>query len=177
MRFFRLALVASAVVIGACSGGENKTTDTAASAATTPAPAPTADTSAKAAAPAPGAATGTATAQPATGQTVEVKMIGDAKGYRFEPKDITIKQGDALKFVMVTGGPHNVAFDPATVPANAKAQLSANMPGQISELSSPMLMNPNEAYTISFAGVPAGKYPFHCTPHLAMGMTGTVTVQ
>lgn len=176
MRFFRLALVASAVVIGACSGGENKTTDTAASAATTPAAAAP-DTSAKTAAPAAGAAAGTATAQPATGKTVEVKMIGDAQGYRFDPKDITIKQGDAVKFVMVTGGPHNVAFDPATVPANAKAQLSANMPGQISELSSPMLMNPNEAYTISFAGVPAGKYPFHCTPHLAMGMTGTITVQ
>ena len=37
-------------------------------------------------------------------------MIGDAKGYRFEPADITIKQGDAIKFIMVSGGPHNVAF-------------------------------------------------------------------
>lgn len=176
MRFIRLALVASAVVLGACSGGENKSPDTAAPAATTPSATST-DTTAAAATPAPGAATGTATEQPATGQTVEVKMIGDAQGYRFEPKDITIKQGDAVKWTMVTGGPHNVAFDVAQIPADAKAQLSANMKGQIAELSSPMLMNPNETYTISFAGVKPGKYPYHCTPHLAMGMTGTITVQ
>jgi plastocyanin len=38
-------------------------------------------------------------------------------------------------------------------------------------------MNPNEAYTVSFAGLPKGTYNYHCTPHLAMGMKGTVTVQ
>jgi plastocyanin len=40
-----------------------------------------------------------------------------------------------------------------------------------------MLMNPNEAYAVSFGGVKPGKYTFHCTPHLAMNMKGTVTVQ
>ena len=29
---------------------------------------------------------------------------------------------------MISGGPHNVAFDPATLPAAAKAALLANMP-------------------------------------------------
>ena len=104
-------------------------------------------------------------------------MVGDDKGYRFEPADITIKSGDAIDFVMISGGPHNVAFDPATVPADSKAQLDANMDNKISELSSPMLMNPNEHYVISFGGVKPGKYDFHCTPHLAMGMKGTITVQ
>jgi plastocyanin len=169
MRFYGLALFAGAAVLGACGGGENKgtTTDTAASAATgTPA----------ATTPAAGGATAGAAA-PITGTTHEVKMVGDEKGYRFEPANITVKQGDAIKFVMVSGGPHNVAFDPATVPAAAKSQLTANMPQQISELSSPMMMNPNESYTISFGGVPAGQYPYHCTPHLAMGMKGVITVQ
>ncbi|HET9013051.1 MAG TPA: plastocyanin/azurin family copper-binding protein, partial [Gemmatimonadaceae bacterium] len=105
------------------------------------------------------------------------KMVGDEKGYRFEPADITIKQGDGIKFEMVSGGPHNVAFDPATLPADVKPQLTANMPNQMSELSGPLLVNPNEAYTISFASVKPGKYEFHCTPHLAMGMKGTITVQ
>jgi len=105
-------------------------------------------------------------------------MVGDDKGYRFEPADVTIKSGDAVEFVMISGGPHNVAFDPATITdASSKAQLDANMDSKMSELSSPMLMNPNEAYTISFANVKPGKYPFHCTPHLAMNMKGTVTVQ
>ena len=30
---------------------------------------------------------------------------------------------------------------------------------------------------ISFAGVPAGVYKIYCTPHLALGMKGAVTVQ
>ena len=165
MRFYGLALLASAAMLGACGGGD-KAKDTTATtpAATTPA-----------AAPAPAA--GALAAMPATGATHEVKMVGDDKGYRFEPANITVKVGDAIKFIMVTGGPHNVAFDPATVPADSKAQLDANMDQKISELSSPMLMNPNEAYTISFAGVKPGQYPFHCTPHLAMGMKGVITVQ
>jgi plastocyanin len=104
-------------------------------------------------------------------------MIGDDKGYRFEPATVTIKSGDAVRFTMVSGGPHNVAFDPGTVPADSKNQLDANMDQKISELSSPMMMNPNETYTISFGGVKPGVYPFHCTPHLAMGMKGTITVQ
>jgi len=48
---------------------------------------------------------------------------------------------------------------------------------KLSELSSPNMMNPNEEYVISFGGVKPGKYDFHCTPHLAMGMKGTITVQ
>ena len=165
MRFYGLALVAGAAMLAACSGGgENKAADTTAAA---PAPA--------AAAPAPAA--GAVAKVAATGADHEVKMIGDDKGYRFEPAELTIKSGDAVSFVMVSGGPHNVAFDPATTPADSKAQLDANMDGKLAELSSPMLQNPNEKYTISFGGVKPGVYPFHCTPHLAMNMKGTITVQ
>jgi plastocyanin len=52
------------------------------------------------------------------------------------------------------------------------------MPGQkMGELMGPMIMTPNEAYTISFANVPAGKYDYVCTPHLAMNMRGVITVE
>ena len=166
MRFYGLALLAGAAVLGACGGGEKKPADTtvaAAPATAAPAtPAPAANALPKIA---------------ATGATVEVKMVGDDKGYRFEPADIKIKAGDAIKFVMVSGGPHNVAFDPTTVPAAGKAQLDANMDQKMAELSSPLMMNANEAYVISFGGVAPGVYPFHCTPHLAMNMKGTITVQ
>ncbi|MFL5578393.1 MAG: plastocyanin/azurin family copper-binding protein [Gemmatimonadaceae bacterium] len=176
MRFYGVALAASAIFLGACGGKDNKAADTTAAAA--PAAGATTDTAAAAgAATATPAAGGTAAMAPITGKTIEVKMVGDEKGYRFEPADITVKAGDGIKFINVSGGPHNVAFDPATVPAAAKAQLTANMPNQMAELSGPLLVQPNEAYTVSFAGVPAGQYPYHCTPHLAMGMKGTITVQ
>ena len=166
MRFNGLALLASVALVAACGGGEKAaTTDT-----TKAAPPPAGG--------APAAAPGGAVAPiAATGDTVTVKMVGDDKGYRFEPAAITIKSGQPVKFVMISGGPHNVAFDPTTVPADSKDQLNANMVGQMSELSSPLLMNPNEAYVVSFGGVKPGTYPFHCTPHLAMGMKGTITVQ
>jgi plastocyanin len=104
-------------------------------------------------------------------------MVGDAQGYRFDPAQLTIKAGDGVKWEMVSGGPHNVAFDPAKVPAAAKAQLMANMTNQMGELSSQMFMNVGENYTISFANIPAGTYDYVCTPHLMNGMTGTITVQ
>ncbi|MDQ8153164.1 MAG: plastocyanin/azurin family copper-binding protein [Gemmatimonadota bacterium] len=158
MRFIGSALVASAFVLGACGGGEK---------------APAADSAAPAAAP---AVAGTAAA--ITGTTHEVKMLGDEKGYRFEPKDITVKAGDGIKFTFVSGGPHNVAFNPADIPADVKPQLDANMGAEkMMELSSKMMMNPGESVTISFANIKAGTYPFNCTPHLAMNMKGTVTVQ
>jgi len=182
MRFHGIALLAGAAILGACGGEKTPAADSSA-AATTPAPAaaaPTTDSASAAAAattPAPAPAAGAATAAPATGTTHEVKMIGDATGYKFEPANITVKQGDAIKFVMVSGGPHNVAFQNVT-DAAAKAQLDANMSGQkLGELSGPLLMAPNEAYVISFAKVPAGKYDFICTPHAAMNMKGIVTVQ
>ena len=178
MRFYGIALLTSAVVLGAC-GGESKTaTDTAAASAAatstaTPAPATAAPSTATGAAPAAGAVA----PAPITGTTHEVKMYGDAKGYRYEPAALTIKPGDGVKYVLVDGGPHNVAFQNVTDPT-VKAQLDANMPGQhMGELSGPMVMQPNEAYTVSFGNIPAGKYDYICIPHAAMNMKGTITVQ
>jgi plastocyanin len=180
MRFYGIALLASTAVLGAC-GGEKAATDTAAAnaaaaSATTPAAAtPSAATPAPTTGAAPAA--GAMAAAPATGATHEIKMIGDASGYKFEPANLTVKQGDAVKFIMVSGGPHNVAFQNVT-DAAAKAQLDANMQGaKMGELSSPMLMAPNESYVVSFAKVPAGTYNFTCTPHAAMNMKGAITVQ
>ncbi len=166
MRYFGRALVASAFVLGACAGGDKKTatdTTTVTPAATNPAtPAPAATTPAAAAAPAP-----------ITGTTHEVKMIGDDKGYRFVPAQLTVKAGDGIKFVTVSGGPHNVGFDNPAMAPNMPDAPSAKMSGT----ESPMLMNAGDSYTVSFAGVKPGTYSFHCTPHLAMNMKGSVTVQ
>jgi plastocyanin len=175
MRFYGIALLASAVVLGACGGEKAPATDSVA--ATTPATTPAATPAPDAGAPTPAAPAGAAAPAPATGTTHEVKMIGDATGYRFDPVNITIKQGDAVKWVMVSGGPHNVAFINVSDPA-AKAQIDANMTGaKMGELSSPMMMQTNEAYTVSFAKVSAGKYDYQCIPHVAMNMKGSVTVQ
>jgi plastocyanin len=172
MRFEKFAIVAAVITLGACAGGDKKPADTTAVGVDTSAATGTANTSGT---PSTG---GTATMAAISGTTHEVKMIGDAKGYRFEPANITVKQGDGIKFINVVGGPHNVAFDPATIPGDVKPQLDANMgTDKMGELSSNMKMNPNEAITISFANIKPGQYPYHCVPHLAMGMKGVITVQ
>lgn len=178
MRFIgQVALITGAFVLGACGGGSKNAASTS---DTTAASAPAASESAAAPAAAPaagGAAATSATAAPITGKTWDVKMVGDAKGYRYEPASLTIKEGDGIKFTMESGGPHNVAFDSTTIPAGATAQLTANMPNQMAPLQSNFLMNAGDSETISFAKVPKGTYPFHCVPHLALGMKGSVTVQ
>jgi plastocyanin len=169
MRFISLALISSAVALGACGGSDQKQPAPATPAATPPAPA--------AAAPAGPVTAGTPA--PITGKTVEIKMIGDATGYHFDPASVTINAGDGLKFVVVGGGPHNVAFDPAQFQDPAvRAQLDANFGAdKMAELSSSLKMNPGDAITISFGGIKPGTYQFNCTPHLAMNMKGTVTVK
>jgi plastocyanin len=174
MRFYGFAVAVGVLSLGACAGGEKKpaddtthvAVDTTAVSTTTTTPGTSTTTS------------GTATMAPITGTTKTVNMVGDAKGYRFEPANFTVKQGDGVKFVVVSGGPHNVAFDPATIPPDVRPQLDANMgTDKMGELSSNMKMNPGESITVSFGNIKPGQYPYHCTPHLALGMKGVITVQ
>jgi len=171
MRNLGRGVIAGAFLAAACGGGA-KNADTSAAAAP-----PAAQPAPGATAAAGGAAAGTATAMAATGKTWEVKMVGDASGYKYDPASLNIKVGDAVKFTVVSGPPHNVSFYADSIPAGAQAQLAANMPSPMSPLTSPLFNNPGEAYTVSFAGVPKGAYKFFCTPHQALGMHGQITVQ
>ena len=163
-----------AIVLGACAGGDKNPADTTAVKV---------DTSAATAASTPAATTtaATGTMAPITGTTHEVNMIGDAKGFRFEPATITIKAGDGIKYENKGGGPHNVSFDAATVPADVKSQLNANFGADKdpnADLSSKLTgVAAGDAITISFANVKPGTYSFFCLPHKMMGMTGKITVE
>jgi plastocyanin len=154
MRFNGLMLVAACAALSACGGGDRPASDTGAAI-----PAAGATTA---------AATPTAAPAPTTGKWHEIQMVGDEKGYRYEPATLTIKSGDGVRWTMVSGAPHNVQFE--NVAADAKAQVMANMPNQLTELGSPILLNPNEKYEMSFNGVKPGKYDYICTPHLANNM-------
>jgi len=109
--------------------------------------------------------------------THEVRMLEADGAFRFEPAELTIAQGDSVRFVMVSGAPHNVAFRADELSAAARSRLAANMSGQISPLAGPLLTRPGETYVIAFAGMPAGEYEYVCLPHLAMDMKATITVR
>jgi plastocyanin len=156
-----VALIAACTAV-ACGGGEKK---------------PSAGATTSAAPPVPSAAAAPGVPQPITGKTWDVKMIGDATGSRFDPPTLTIKPGDGVRWTVVSGVPHNVAFWPDSIPAGTAGVLQGNMTQTMAPLSGPMLTNLSQTYTMSFGGAPVGTYHYYCVPHLALGMKGTITVQ
>lgn len=109
--------------------------------------------------------------------TIVVRMVGDEKGFRFVPASVTARVGDVVRFVNVSGGPHNVAFSADRIPAGAAARLQKNMGQTNGPLTGAMIFEPNEVYTVSLAGLPAGTYNYYCVPHQAMNMTGRIRVR
>ena len=160
MRFTLLTTLVAFTAV-AC-GGEKKSAASQAEAAT-PTPA------------APSAAP--ASPEPA-GAVVEVKMTGNGTSQAaYAPGKLTIKTGKTVRFINVSGGPHNVAFYGDSVPKGGADALKKGMPNPMGDLTGPFLTQPNEKYDVSFAGAPAGVYRGYCMPHVALGMHITITVQ
>lgn len=126
--------------------------------------------------------TQTPAAQPAAaapaGPVVEVKMTGNGSTQAaFDPATLTIAPGTTVRFINVSGGPHNVAFWGDSIPAGAEAVLTAALTNPIDKLSGQFLQQPNETYDVSFANAPKGTYKGFCVPHQGMGMKLKITVQ
>lgn len=156
----RLTLISIAVVALAC-GGEKKTQTTQTMGA------PPSDSSAA-----------VAPANAPAGPMVAVRMTGDgSRKAAFEPSALTIAPGTTVRFINVSGGPHNIAFWPDSIPAGGSAALKQGMPNPMTDLTSPFIMKPHEEYDVSFTGAPAGVYKGYCQPHLALGMKIKVTVK
>jgi len=129
---------------------------------------------AEAATPAPAAARA---AEPA-GAVVEVKMTGNGTSVAaFEPSKLSIKPGTTVRFINVSGGPHNVAFYADSIPKGGADALKKGMANAMGDLTGPFLTQPNEKYDVVFAGAPAGVYKGFCLPHVALGMHIAITVQ
>lgn len=107
----------------------------------------------------------------------EVRMTMHGDVARFEPATITAAPGDRVRFVTVEGGPHNVAFAADSIPAAAAAALGRGMPETMAPLTGPFVTEAGASYVVSLDGVPAGRYPFSCLPHVAMGMKGVLVVR
>jgi len=109
--------------------------------------------------------------------THRVRMVQQGAKYLFDPANFTIKAGDVVEFVNISGGPHNVAFDKDHIPAGARDVLNRAMAKRQSDLMGPFLTQTNETYSVSFAGAPKGEYHYYCLPHRALGMVGVITVE
>lgn len=100
----------------------------------------------------------------ADGDVIEVKLITDEQGNRFEPAQIEAEQGDIIRLVLVSGV-HNMNFLPDSNPGATGLPPASDMlqlPGQTLDI--PVTMKP-------------GHYYFQCDPHALLGMVGHLEVE
>ena len=100
----------------------------------------------------------------ATGKVITVQVTTDEKGNYFSPAEIEAKEGDVLRFTLVTGV-HNVHFL-----ADSNAGKSGLPP------ASDMLQLPGQTYDVPLT-FGEGTFYFQCDPHVALGMKGHVKVE
>jgi plastocyanin len=97
-----------------------------------------------------------------TGVVHEVRMLS-GRGELFEPAELTVKQGDLVRFVL-GAGVHNASFPKDQNPSGIELPEAT-----------PYLQIPGQAHDM-LVELPAGEYNFHCDPHAALGMIGKLTV-
>ena len=98
------------------------------------------------------------------GDIIEVKLITDEQGNRFEPAQLEAETGDLIRLVLVSGV-HNLHFLPDSNPGKTDLPPASEMlqlPGQTLDI--PVTMGP-------------GSYYFQCDPHAALGMVGRLEVE
>ncbi len=111
-------------------------------------------------------ATTTTTLGPQT-HTVTV-VVGQGDGLTFTPSVLTINRGDTVHWVFASDG-HNVVGGMTGVPDGRFCS-----PSDTNCRSAP-LFNAGATYDHTFTTT--GTFPYYCSPHFALGMTGTITVQ
>lgn len=122
-------------------------------------------------------ATGPA-ARPVRGTVHTVRMLLDNEGFRFEPAYVTVAEGDGVLFQMISGVPHNVAFDDRFIPAGSRAQLASNLAAiGARDLAAPVVTTIDSTYVVSTSGLKRGDYLFYCAPHRSLNMHGVITVR
>lgn len=103
-------------------------------------------------------------ATPAMAKDYTIKEVSnpDAKQpYYFDPSNLTIQPGDTVTFLNVQDEMHDVMF--------------VEVPKGVDEMiMSPMHEKEGDKFSYTFT-VP-GTYKFHCHPHEALGMKGTLIV-
>lgn len=97
-------------------------------------------------------------------QTHIVKMMSNELGVpMFEPNHLLIQPGDTVVWRNVdTNIEHNVVAEPTAVPRGAEL------------FESPLIDELGKEWSHRFNQV--GTYNYHCHPHAAKGMTGTIVV-
>src|SRR5207249_7648699 len=87
--------------------------------------------------------------------------------------DVCSSDLTTVRFINVSGGPHNIAFYADSIPKGGAAVLKKGMPNAMGDLMGAFLTQPNEKYDVSFTGAPAGEIGrASCRERVEMGVGG-----
>ena len=87
--------------------------------------------------------------------------VVDQVGLEFQPADLTVDQGDTVRWVW-SGGTHTVTNGTGGDDDDAGTLFDASLT--------------SGSTTFDYVFTAAGTYPYFCRPHEALGMKGTITV-
>jgi plastocyanin len=98
------------------------------------------------------------------GRVIQIFMhaAGDSAGFR--PANVRASVGDVLRFTAGDAMTHAVAFEAASLSAEARAFLE-----RTSQMRSPPLVDRGTAWVVSLEGAPPGTYPFIDLTHQSRG--------
>ena len=106
---------------------------------------------------------------PSSGATTHiVKMTGD---YEFVPSELTIKQGDSVKWLMVTTKAHEVASGTVIETKDGRE----GVPDGLWDSGTLTRGMTEESFTYTFNST--GTFPYYCESHVDVGMIGSITVE
>ncbi|WP_341709369.1 cupredoxin family protein [Limnobacter sp.] len=112
----------------------------------------------------------------AVARTIEVSMGDDM---RFKPGQLTVKEGETIRFVVHNKGALLHEFVIGTKAENAKhAELMLKFPGMEHDEPYMAHVDPGKTGEIVWTFNKAGKFEFACliAGHFQVGMVGTITV-
>jgi plastocyanin len=108
---------------------------------------------------------------PAATQTYTVKMGSDRGLLQFVPKDLIVKPGDTVKWVINKVPPHNIVFDDYWIPGH-NAALAKSLSHQ------QLMFTPGKSFSVTIPqDAPLGDYIYYCEPHRGAGMQGKIIVK
>jgi plastocyanin len=96
--------------------------------------------------------------------------------FRFSPARVTARPGDILLFRAVSGTPHSIVFEGASLSGGAREALNGSMSRRSGDLSSPLLTPDGAEYRMSVPALPPGTYEFFCLPHRAYDERGVLQI-
>jgi plastocyanin len=100
------------------------------------------------------------------GASVHTVELG-AASRGFQPPRVAARPGDAVRFTVTDAMLHDIAFDDAALPADARNFLEST-----GQLRSPPLVVRGATWVVNLEDAPPGRYPFLCTTHGERGEIG-----